>query len=133
MSSTTRSVDDRIVIPVLPLTKKSLRAWNAEARERPLSYEPGGKGHDNCAARKSSHRKIGIAMLFNLLLGADGVVRPRRDVSVGNDLRPRALFARLTGTTARRYVIVGQGTHFVMMERNRMQLFREVQLFLDER
>lgn len=45
----------------------------------------------------------------------------------------QALFARLTGTTARRYVIVGQGTHFVMMERNRMQLFREVQLFLDER
>jgi hypothetical protein len=29
-------------------------------------------------------------------------------------------------------VVVGEGTHPVMMERNRMHLFREVQLFLDE-
>jgi hypothetical protein len=35
-------------------------------RERePHSYEPGGKGHDNCATRKSSHTRNGIAMLFN--------------------------------------------------------------------
>jgi hypothetical protein len=30
-------------------------------------------------------------------------------------------------------VIIGEGTHSVLMEKNRMQLFREVQLFLDER
>jgi pimeloyl-ACP methyl ester carboxylesterase len=44
----------------------------------------------------------------------------------------QALFARLTGVPLKRYVVIGEGTHTVMMERNRMQLFREVQLFLDE-
>jgi pimeloyl-ACP methyl ester carboxylesterase len=44
----------------------------------------------------------------------------------------QALFARLTAAPLKRYVIIGEGTHFVMLERNRMQLFREVQLFLDE-
>ena len=44
----------------------------------------------------------------------------------------QALFARLTGAPSKRYVVIGEGTHFVMMERNRMQLFREVQLFLEE-
>jgi pimeloyl-ACP methyl ester carboxylesterase len=43
-----------------------------------------------------------------------------------------ALLARLTSVPLKRYVVVGEGTHFVMLERNRMQLFREVQLFLDE-
>jgi hypothetical protein len=28
--------------------------------------------------------------------------------------------------------MIGEGTHSVMIEKNRMQLFREVQLFLDE-
>jgi hypothetical protein len=28
--------------------------------------------------------------------------------------------------------VIGEGTHGVMMEKNRMQLFREVQLFLEE-
>jgi hypothetical protein len=32
----------------------------------------------------------------------------------------------------KRYVEIGEGTHTVMMEKNRMNLFREVQLFLDE-
>ena len=44
----------------------------------------------------------------------------------------QALFARLTSASSKRYVVIGEGTHTVIMERNRMQLFREVQLFLDE-
>ena len=44
----------------------------------------------------------------------------------------QALFARLTSAPTKRYVVIGEGTHTVIMERNRMQLFREVQLFLDE-
>ncbi len=44
----------------------------------------------------------------------------------------QALFARLTSAPNKRYVVIGEGTHTVIMERNRMQLFREVQLFLDE-
>jgi len=44
----------------------------------------------------------------------------------------QALFARLTSASSKRYIVIGEGTHTVVMERNRMQLFREVQLFLDE-
>ena len=32
----------------------------------------------------------------------------------------------------KRLVQIGQGTHLVFLEKNRMHLFREVQLFLDE-
>ncbi len=44
-----------------------------------------------------------------------------------------AYFAKLTNAPYKRYVEIGEGTHTVIMEKNRMQLFREVQLFLDER
>lgn len=36
------------------------------------------------------------------------------------------------GYLSGRLVVIGGGTHGVMMEKNRMQLFNEVQLFLDE-
>lgn len=45
----------------------------------------------------------------------------------------QALFPKLVNAEPKRLVIIGEGTHGVMMEKNRMQLFREVQLFLDER
>lgn len=44
----------------------------------------------------------------------------------------QALFGLLEKAPARRLVQIGEGTHTVVMERNRMQLFREVQLFLEE-
>ena len=44
-----------------------------------------------------------------------------------------AYFAKLTNVPYKRYVEIGEGTHTIMMEKNRMQLFREVQLFLDEK
>ena len=44
----------------------------------------------------------------------------------------RALFPLLVNAPEKRYVLIGEGTHTVMMEKNRMQLFREVQAFLDE-
>ena len=45
----------------------------------------------------------------------------------------QALFPLLKNAPAKRYVEIGEGTHSVIMEKNRLQLFREVQLFLDER
>ena len=42
-------------------------------------------------------------------------------------------FARLTNAPYKRYVQIGEGTHTVIMEKNRMQLFQAVQQFLDER
>jgi len=44
----------------------------------------------------------------------------------------QALFPQLTGAPYKRYIEIGEGTHTVIMEKNRMSLFREVQLFLDE-
>lgn len=44
----------------------------------------------------------------------------------------QALFPLLKNAPSRRYVEIGEGTHTVIMEKNRMQLFREVQMFLDE-
>jgi pimeloyl-ACP methyl ester carboxylesterase len=42
-------------------------------------------------------------------------------------------FARLTNAPYKRYVQIGEGTHTIIMEKNRMQLFEAVQQFLDER
>jgi len=44
----------------------------------------------------------------------------------------RGYFAKLTNTPYKRYVEIGEGTHTVIMERNRMQLFRGVADFLTE-
>ncbi|MGZ5231098.1 MAG: alpha/beta hydrolase [Burkholderiales bacterium] len=44
----------------------------------------------------------------------------------------QALFPKLVNAPYKRLVMIGEGTHSVIMEKNRMQLFREVQLFLDE-
>ena len=45
----------------------------------------------------------------------------------------QALFPLLKNAPVKRYVEIGEGTHTVIMEKNRLQLFREVQMFLDER
>lgn len=44
----------------------------------------------------------------------------------------QAVFAKLTNVPRKRLVLIGEGTHAVALEKNRMQLFREVQLFLEE-
>lgn len=44
----------------------------------------------------------------------------------------RALFPLLTATPWKQYVLIGEGTHTVIMEKNRMQLFNAVQNFLEE-
>ncbi len=46
--------------------------------------------------------------------------------------RSQGLFPLLTGTRWKKYVLLGEGTHTVMMERNRMLLFQAVQTFLEE-
>jgi pimeloyl-ACP methyl ester carboxylesterase len=44
----------------------------------------------------------------------------------------QTLFGKLSSAPWKRLVMIGEGTHTVLMERNRLQLFREVQQFLDE-
>lgn len=43
------------------------------------------------------------------------------------------IYARLDRAPARRYVLLGKSTHSVMMEKNRLHLFRAVQGFLEEK
>lgn len=43
----------------------------------------------------------------------------------------QALFPLLVNTPRKQYVEIGEGTHSVLLERNRMQLFRTVQGFLE--
>ena len=44
----------------------------------------------------------------------------------------QTLFPLLTGAPGKRYVMLGEGTHTIIMEKNRMQLFQAVQQFLEE-
>lgn len=44
----------------------------------------------------------------------------------------QTLFGLLSGTASKRLVMFGEGTHTIIMERNRMDLIRSVQEFLDE-
>jgi len=46
--------------------------------------------------------------------------------------RSQGLFPMLTNAAWKKYVLIGEGTHTVMMERNRMLLFQAVQAFLEE-
>jgi pimeloyl-ACP methyl ester carboxylesterase len=43
-----------------------------------------------------------------------------------------AVFAQLKNAPWKRFVEIGEGTHTIIMEKNRFQLFKEVQLFLDD-
>jgi pimeloyl-ACP methyl ester carboxylesterase len=43
-----------------------------------------------------------------------------------------AYFAKLTNVPYKRFVEIGEGTHTIMMEKNRMQFFRELMNFLNE-
>ena len=42
------------------------------------------------------------------------------------------LFPRLVNTPRKRQVVLGEGTHPVCLEKNRMQFIQQVQAFLDE-
>jgi pimeloyl-ACP methyl ester carboxylesterase len=44
----------------------------------------------------------------------------------------QGVFQALTNVPLKRMVVIGAGSHMVLIEKNREQLFREVQVFLDE-
>jgi len=44
----------------------------------------------------------------------------------------QTLFPLLTNSPGKRFVMLAEGTHHVMLEKNRLELFRAVQAFLDE-
>lgn len=54
------------------------------------------------------------------------------DVDANTDMT-HGLFTRLTAVSYKRFIQIGQGTHMVLMERNRQQAINEIIGFLDER
>jgi pimeloyl-ACP methyl ester carboxylesterase len=44
----------------------------------------------------------------------------------------QTLFPKLVNAPLKRMVVIGEGTHVILTEKNRMQLFREVHTFFDE-
>jgi pimeloyl-ACP methyl ester carboxylesterase len=59
------------------------------------------------------------------------LVHAEWDIDVQIDLA-KELFSEITGAPYKRWVEIGEGTHMVMLEKNRLQVFQAVQQFLDE-
>jgi pimeloyl-ACP methyl ester carboxylesterase len=60
------------------------------------------------------------------------VIQGEWDVETPPDMG-LSVFARLTGAPQRRYMLIGEGSHTLLMEKNRRQLFSAVQSFIAER
>jgi pimeloyl-ACP methyl ester carboxylesterase len=60
------------------------------------------------------------------------VIQGEWDVETPPDMG-LSVFARLTGAPQRRYILIGEGSHALLMEKNRRQLFSAVQSFIAER
>jgi pimeloyl-ACP methyl ester carboxylesterase len=59
------------------------------------------------------------------------IIHAEWDADLPSD-QARGYFAKLTNAPYKRFVELGEGTHTVMMEKNRMQFFHEVMNFLTE-
>jgi pimeloyl-ACP methyl ester carboxylesterase len=93
----------------------------------PVLRAPTGSVQDNrefWAAGKSQYDPAAIRVPTLIIVGEWDADNP--------PAMSQALFPLLTSAPYKRLVMIGEATHSVMIEKNRMQLFREVQLFLDE-
>lgn len=115
--------------------RRAVRAYWAEQ----LRYDPGG----------TRRRPRGVRVPNGLmadhyertrghsLFEPEGVkcpvllIRGEHDL-VSEDKEAQRLFRLLARTSGKRYVVIGDATHFVQFERRREDLFREVQNFLEE-
>jgi alpha-beta hydrolase superfamily lysophospholipase len=59
------------------------------------------------------------------------IVHAEWDADLPSD-QAQAYFAKLTNAPYKRFVEIGEGTHSIIMEKNRMQFFREIMNFLNE-
>ncbi|WP_258169052.1 alpha/beta hydrolase [Paenibacillus sp. AR247] len=59
------------------------------------------------------------------------LVHAEWDIDVPLDLAQN-FFTSLTGAVYRRWVEIGEGTHMVLLEKNRMQAFQAIRSFMDE-
>ena len=59
------------------------------------------------------------------------IIHAEWDADLPSD-QAQGYFAKLTNVPYKRFIEIGEGTHSVMMEKNRMQFFREIMNFLNE-
>ena len=96
-------------------------------RTPPVVRSPNGVLQDFAelwAAGKPSYDPAQIRAPTLLLVGEWDVVTP--------PTMARELFARLTGATDRRLILMAEATQFLVIEKHRQRVMREVQNFLDE-
>ncbi len=111
-------------------------AWAAAAiatdpvgakQDPPVLRSPAGTAHDNRTYWQAGKPYYDPARIKppTLVIVAewDGLTPPEG---------AQAMFRKLPSGPDKRLVVIGEGTHLLLLEKNRMQLFREVQLFLDK-
>lgn len=100
--------------------------WGA-AQIPPVLRVPNGPVIDRIRARQSGALPYEPANIRAPIL----LVKAEWDIDTPASMA-QALFPLLVNAPYKQYLEIGEGTHSVMLERNRMQLFRAVQHFLDD-
>lgn len=108
--------------------------------ETSLKTDPAGKDQHPPVFRAPNGVLIDIYYIFSQKPVYDAhkikipvlVIRGADDME-STDPDARGLFDCLVNSPLKRYVVIGDATHIVNLERNRYQLFEEVQLFLGDR
>jgi pimeloyl-ACP methyl ester carboxylesterase len=100
--------------------------WGAQQTPRVVRAPTGSQAdtREYWAAGKAQYDAAEIRVPTLLLVGEWDADTP--------PYMAQALFAQLTSAPCKRLVMIGEATHILFTEKNRMQLFGEVQLFLDE-
>jgi hypothetical protein len=73
-----------------------------------------------------------LARIFPDLARPFAAIAKRLPISSSLVGSSSGIFRQLTNAPYKRFVELGEGTHTIMMEKNRMQFFREVMMFLNE-
>ena len=100
--------------------------WGAKQNPK-VVRAPNGSAQDNrdyFSAGKAQYDPADIRVPTLLVVGEWDADTP--------PYMAQTLFPLLVNAPWKRLVMIGEATHSLIMEKNRMQLFREVQLFLDE-
>jgi pimeloyl-ACP methyl ester carboxylesterase len=97
------------------------------AQNPPVVRAPNGVVEDSmkyCMAGKPNYDPANITVPTLLIGGEWDADTP--------PYMAQEVFANLKNAPVKRVVMIGEGTHWVASEKTRLQLFREVQLFLEE-
>lgn len=106
--------------------------------ETSLMTDPAGKDRHPPAFRAPNGVLVDVYYIFtnHPIYDASSLRVPVLIIRGANDLESadpdaKGLFDRLVNSPRKRYVVIGDATHLVNLEKNRDQLFEEVQLFLN--